>query len=154
VSGATGSSIDVVTYHNDIARTGQNLNETVLTTANVGSATFGKLRSLPVDGKVDAQPLYLGQLAVGGATRNVLYVATEHGSVYAFDADADTQLSKVTTLGVGEVTSDTQGCDQITPEFGVTATPVIDRNAAHTRCDLRGGHVKIRVHLFSATARA
>ncbi len=75
-----GSAIDVVTYHNDVARTGQNLNETVLTTANVNSATFGKVRSLPVDGKVDAQPLYLGQLAIGGATHNVVYVATEHGT--------------------------------------------------------------------------
>jgi hypothetical protein len=131
--GATGSgataAVDVVTYHNDVARTGQNLNEAVLTTANVNSTTFGKLRSLPVDGKVDAQPLYLAQLAIGGATRNVLYVATEHGSVYAFDADAGTQLWKVSTLGSGEVTSDTRGCDQVTPEIGITATPVIDRNA-------------------------
>lgn len=133
VSAATGggatAAVDVVTYHNDVARTGQNLNETVLTTANVNSTTFGKLRSLPVDGKVDAQPLYLAQLAIGGATRNVLYVATEHGSVYAFDADAGTLLWQVSTLGSGEVTSDARGCDQITPEIGITATPVIDRNA-------------------------
>jgi len=126
---AAGSSVDVVTYHNDIARTGQNLNETVLNIANVNSATFGKVRSLPVDGKVDAQPLYLGQLAIGGATRNVLYVATEHGSVYAFDADAGTQLWKVSALAAGEVTSDPRGCDQVTPEIGITATPVIDRSA-------------------------
>jgi hypothetical protein len=130
VSGGTAATaVDVVTYHNDVARTGQNLNEAVLTTANVNTTTFGKLRSLPVDGKVDAQPLYLAQLAIGGATRNVLYVATEHGSVYAFDADAGTQLWQVSTLGSGEVTSDTRGCDQITPEIGITATPVIDRNA-------------------------
>ena len=126
---AAVSSVDVVTYHNDIARTGQNLNETVLNIANVNSATFGKVRSLPVDGKVDAQPLYLGQLAIGGATRNVLYVATEHGSVYAFDADAGTQLWKVSALAAGEVTSDPRGCDQVTPEIGITATPVIDRSA-------------------------
>jgi hypothetical protein len=138
VSAATGggttgggaiAAVDVVTYHNDVARTGQNLNEAVLTTANVNSTTFGKLRSLPVDGKVDAQPLYLAQLAIRGATRNVLYVATEHGSVYAFDADAGTLLWQVSTLGAAEVTSDTRGCDQITPEIGITATPVIDRNA-------------------------
>ncbi len=129
VTGAT-AAVDVVTYHNDVARTGQNLNETVLTTANVNSTTFGKLLSLPVDGKVDAQPLYLAQLAnIGGATHNVLYVATEHGSVYAFDADSGAQLWKVSTLGAGEVTSDPRGCDQISPEIGVTATPVIDRNA-------------------------
>ena len=60
---STASAVDVVTYHNDMARTGQNLNETLLTTANVNSATFGKLRSLSVDGKVDAQPLYLSNLA-------------------------------------------------------------------------------------------
>ena len=59
----TVSSVDVVTYHNDIARTGQNLNETILTTTNVNSSTFGKLRTLSVDGKVDAQPLYLSGLA-------------------------------------------------------------------------------------------
>jgi len=127
--GGATAAVDVVTYHNDVARTGQNLNEAVLTTANVNSTTFGKLRSLPVDGKVDAQPLYLAQLAIGGATRNVLYVATEHGSVYAFDADAGTRLWQVSTLGSGEGTSDTRGCDQITPEIGITATPVIDRNA-------------------------
>ncbi len=120
----------MATYHNDIARTGQNLKETILTTANVNSTAFGKLRSLAVDGKVDAQPLYLSNLAnIASGTHNVLYVATEHGSVYAFDADAGTQLWKVSTLGSGEVTSDARGCDQVVPEIGITATPVIDRNA-------------------------
>ncbi len=126
----TVSSVDVVTYHNDVARTGQNLTETILTTTNVNSSTFGKLRTLSVDGKVDAQPLYLSGLAnIGGATHNVVFVATEHGSVYAYDADTGTQLWKVSTLGSGESTSDNRGCDQITPEIGVTATPVIDRTA-------------------------
>jgi outer membrane protein assembly factor BamB len=104
------SVVDVVTYHNDIARTGQNLKETILTTANVNSSTFGKLRSLSVDGKVDAQPLYLSNLAgIAGGTYNVLYVATEHGSVYAFDADSGAQLWKISTLGSGESTSDQRG---------------------------------------------
>ena len=124
------SVVDVVTYHNDIARTGQNLKETALTTANVNSSTFGKLRSLSVDGKVDAQPLYLSNLAnIAGGTHNVVYVATEHGSVYAFDADSGAQLWKISTLGSGESTSDQRGCDQVTPEIGITATPVIDRDA-------------------------
>ncbi|MGA9814452.1 MAG: immunoglobulin domain-containing protein, partial [Terriglobales bacterium] len=124
------SVVDVLTYHNDIARTGQNLKETALTVANVNSSTFGKLRSLSVDGKVDAQPLYLSSLAnIAGGTHNVLYVATEHGSVYAFDADSGAQLWKITTLGSGESTSDTRGCDQVNPEIGITATPVIDRSA-------------------------
>jgi Immunoglobulin domain len=87
VTGASASPNDVVTYHNDIARTGQNLNEAILTTANVNSATFGKINSLTVDGKVDAQPLYLSGLQnIGGGTHNVLYAATEHGSVYGFIA--------------------------------------------------------------------
>jgi PQQ-like domain len=122
--------LDVVTYHNDIARTGQNLKETILTTENVNSSTFGKLRSLSVDGKVDAQPLYLSNLAnIAGGTHNVLYVVTEHGSVYAFDPDSGAQLWKISTLGSGESTSDTRRCEQINPEIGITATPVIDRQA-------------------------
>jgi hypothetical protein len=130
VNGVAASTIDVVTYHNDNTRTGQNLNETILTPANVNAATFGKIHSLSVDGKVDAQPLYLASLQnIGGGTHNVLYVATEHDSVYAFDADSGTQLWKVSMLGTGETTSDARGCDQITPEIGITATPVIDRTA-------------------------
>jgi hypothetical protein len=130
MNSATASAIDIVTYHNDAARTGQNLNETILTMANVNSSTFGKIRSLPVDGKVDGQPLHLAGLQnIGGGTHNVLYVVTEHDSVYAFDADAGTQLWQVSTLGSGEVTSDPRGCDQVTPEIGITTTPVIDRTA-------------------------
>jgi len=130
VSAPAAAAVDIVTYHNDIARTGQNLNETILTTANVNSTTFGKIRSLPVDGKVDAQPLYLAGLQnISGGTHNVLYVATEHDSVYAFDADSGAQLWKVSMLAAGETASDARGCDQITPEIGVTATPVIDRSA-------------------------
>jgi hypothetical protein len=130
VNALTSSSGDVWTYHNDNARTGQNLNETILTTTNVNSSTFGKIRSLAVDGKVDAQPLYLaGVQNIAGGTHNVLYVATEHDSVYAFDADSGTRLWKVTMLGSGETPSDTRGCSQIVPEIGITATPVIDRRA-------------------------
>ena len=73
---ATGT--DVTTFHNDNLRTGQNLTETALTTANVNSQTFGLLRKLSVDGLVDAEPLYLSQLAVAGKNYNVVFVATEH----------------------------------------------------------------------------
>jgi outer membrane protein assembly factor BamB len=120
---------DVVTYKNDNARTGQNLSESVLTLANVNQTNFGLLRVLTVDGKVDAQPLYLSKLSVGTASRNVVFVATEHDSVYAFDADTGDKVWQVSLLATGESTSDNHGCGQVTPEIGITATPVIDRSA-------------------------
>jgi hypothetical protein len=135
---------DVVTYHNDIARTGQNLNETILTPANVNAATFGKVGFFAVDGKVDGQPLYAGSLAIAGGTHNVLYVVTEHGSVFAFDADSGAQLWQVSTLNAGETPSDNLGCPQITPEIGITSTPVIDRS--------RGAHGTIYVVAMSKDA--
>jgi hypothetical protein len=129
----TPSSVDVTTYHYDNLRTGQNLNEITLTTTNVNQTKFGKLGELMVDGKVDAQPLYLSNLSIPGAgAKNVLYVATEHGSVFAFDADnvsatAAQPLWKISTQLPGEVPSDDRGCGQVTPEIGITSTPVIDR---------------------------
>jgi hypothetical protein len=124
---ATGT--DVLTYKYDALRTGQNLAESVLTLSNVGPATFGKLRNLMVDGKVDAQPLYLSKLSIAGASHNVVFVATEHDSVYAFDADTGAILWQVSLLGAGETTGDGQGCNQVAPEIGITSTPVMDRAA-------------------------
>lgn len=125
----TGSSAaDVLTYHNDIARTGQYLAETTLTPANVDAAHFGKVAFLSVDGKVDAQPLYVGQLPMHGVKHNVVYVASEHGSVYAFDADTDAKLWQRSLLGHDETTSDDRRCSQIAPEIGITSTPVVDRS--------------------------
>jgi hypothetical protein len=147
VNPATASTVDVITYHYDNLRTGQNLNETILTPANVNSAKFGKIGAFTVDGRVDAQTLYLSAVAIPTAgTRNVLYVATEHGSVYAFDADSvngntSTFLWKTSVLGAGESPSDDRGCGQVTPEIGVTATPVIDRT--------RGPHGAIYVVAMS-----
>jgi len=131
--GTSNSTVDVITYHYDNGRSGMNLNEVTLTPANVNSTQFGKKGEFTVDGKVDAQPLYLSQVTIGGQKKNVLYVATEHGSIYAFDADSvngntSTFLWKVTTLGSGETTSDNRGCSQVSPEIGITATPVIDRS--------------------------
>jgi hypothetical protein len=124
------SGDDVLTYHNDNARTGQNLSETILTPSNVNSSSFGKLFVISVDGKVDAQPLYLSSVAIPTqGTHNVLYVATEHASVYALDADTGSSLWRVTALQSGETPSDNRGCDQVVPEIGITATPVIDRGA-------------------------
>jgi hypothetical protein len=150
VNAVSASTINVVTYHYDNLRTGQNLNETILTQANVNSTTFGKLGAFTVDGRVDAQPLYLSAVAIPSAgTKNVLYVATEHGSVYAFDADSingntSAFLWKVSLMGTGETSSDDRGCGQVSPEIGVTATPVIDR--------ARGTHGAIYVVAMSKDA--
>src|ERR1700719_4186875 len=129
---ASASSIDVVTYHYDNLRTGENTNEAILTPMNVNSTKFGKLGEFAVVGKVDAQPLYLSNLSISGGTKNVLYVATEHGCVYAFDADsigasASKPIWVTSTELPGEVPSDDRNCSQVTPEIGVTSTPVIDR---------------------------
>jgi hypothetical protein len=128
VTAVVPSATDVLTYHNDIARTGQNLNETMLTASNVTSAKFGKLGFYSVDGLVDAQPLYASSVAVpSNGTHNLLIAATEHDSVYAFDADTGATIWHTSMLKSGETTSDNRGCGQVTPEIGVTSTPVIDR---------------------------
>jgi hypothetical protein len=130
VTPVLASGTDVITYHNDNLRTGQNLTETTLTPANVNSRTFGLLRNLLVDGKVDAEPLYLSHLNLAGGTYNVVFIATEHDSVYAFDSDTGgAPLWKVSLLGSGETPSDDRGCGQVSPEIGITSTPVIDRKA-------------------------
>jgi len=152
----------VTTYHNDNARTGQNLNETILTTANVNAFSFGKLFVISVDGKVDAQSLYLPSLTISGqGTHNLLFVATEHGSVYGFDADTGTQFWQVSTLAAGETPSDDHGCGQVTPEIGVTSTPVIDASAgAHGTIYVVGmskdavGNYHQRLHALDVTTGA
>jgi outer membrane protein assembly factor BamB len=121
------SAPDVTTFHYNVARDGRNPLETILTQSNVNSTQFGKIGFDSVDGKVDAQPLYVANLMVGSQLRNVLFIATEHASVYAFDADTGAQLWKTSVLGSTETTSGNHGCSQITPEIGITSTPVIDR---------------------------
>lgn len=126
VNSGQAVTVSVLTYHNDVERTGQNLKETILTPGNVKSSTFGKVGFLSVTGLVDAEPLYVPNLTVNGAKHNVVFVATEHDLVYAFDADSLAQLWQVSLLGTNETTSDNRGCGQVTPEIGITATPVID----------------------------
>jgi len=124
--------VDVLTWHNDNFRSGQNLKESALTPANVDSTHFGKIFVLPVDGKVEAQPLFVSAVDVlGKGTHDVVFVATEHDSLYAFDAESNaaansSPLWQVTLLSPGETPSDDRNCDQVTPEIGVTSTPVID----------------------------
>src|SRR5579864_1666733 len=130
VASFSTAQLKVTTFHNDNSRTGQNTAETVLTPNNVNSSQFGKLFSVTVDGYVYAQPLYLPNLTISGGTHNVLYVATEHDSVYAIDADKGTVLwqqsfinpaAGITTLSATDV-----ACNDLTPEIGITSTPVID----------------------------
>jgi len=126
---AAAEPINVLTYHDDIGRTGLMQLETTLTLANVNSTTFGKVNFLTTDGKVNAEPLYASNVSINSVVHNVLYVVSEHDSIYAFDADTGAQLWKSTALLQGETTSEAVfGCGQISPEIGITDTPVIDRN--------------------------
>jgi len=131
----------VTTQHNDIGRTGQNLTESILTPANVTTANFGKLFTLAVDGQVYAQPLYLPSVTIGGNAHRVVFTATEHDSVYAFDASTGAQLWKASLLdsahgAASGATTDPEsdtGCGDISAlnggsEYGITGTPVIDPN--------------------------
>jgi hypothetical protein len=157
-----GAQPSVLTWHNDSSRTGQNLQETILTPTNVKSSTFGKLFVMNVDGKVDAQPLYVPSVTIPGqGVHNVLYVVTEHDSAYAFDADNGTQLWKVSALGAGETTSDDHGCGQVTPEIGLTATPAIDLQSgphgtmyAVAMTKDGSGHYHQRLHALDLTTGA
>jgi hypothetical protein len=126
---AATSTTDVLTYHNDNSRSGQNLTETILTPATVNSTQFGLLRVLAADGLVDGQPLIASGLSVNGALHNVVYVVTENDSVYSYDADTGAALGHVSVLGSGETPSDNRGCGQVTPQIGITSTPVIDRSS-------------------------
>jgi hypothetical protein len=126
VANAAPAFKGVLTWHNDNDRTGRDLSETTLTLKNVNSGTFGKLFVLSTDGLVDAEPLYAPSLAVGGSTHNVVFVVSENDTVYAFDADSGSALWQVTALESGETASDNRGCGQVTPEIGITSTPVID----------------------------
>jgi hypothetical protein len=122
---------NVLTYHNGPDRLGRNPTETVLTPADVNVSSFGKLASYPVDGQVYAQPLYMAGVTLPDSTvHNVVFAATEHDSVYAFDADGGGLLWHVSFLdpvhGVNTVPSSEVGSADITPEIGITSTPVID----------------------------
>jgi outer membrane protein assembly factor BamB len=119
---------DVLTMRNDAARTGQYLGETLLTPANVNAARFGKLGTLITDGPIDAQPLYASGVTLpSGEVRNLLYVATEHGTVYAFDATTGAVIWQIGVAANGEQPADAGTCGNVPQEQAISATPVIDR---------------------------
>jgi hypothetical protein len=150
----------VFTYHNDNARTGQNLNESVLTPANVNTTMFGLLFSVPVDGQIYAQPLYVGGLNIGGRLRNAVFVATEHDSVYAFDADDPTSAPLWHTsfinpaAGITTVSSADVSCTDLIPEIGITSTPVINPSSGtlyvESKTKENGTYVH-RIHALDVT---
>jgi hypothetical protein len=128
IAGPANNPLDVTTWHNDMARTGLYASETHLTPTTVSSAKFLKFGVLPTDGAVDAQPLFVSLLKIGTVVHNVLYLATENGTVYALDANTGAQLWKTSALEAGETAADNQGCSELPSKVGITATPVVDRN--------------------------
>ncbi|HUK43285.1 MAG TPA: pyrrolo-quinoline quinone [Candidatus Bathyarchaeia archaeon] len=133
LSGLGYAQVAVTTYQNDNYRSGSNTHETMLTTSNVNSTQFGRLAVFNVVGYVYAQPLYVPNVNINGTRHNVVYVATEHDQVYAFDANSGQQLwvkNLLITIGpliqVTPVSSSDVGCGDLVPEIGITGTPVID----------------------------
>ena len=164
------SQASVLTQHNDNSRTGQNTNEIVLNPSNVNYSQFGKLFAQPVDGQVYAQPLYVPNVTIGGATHNVVIVATEADSVYAFDADSTSgsnssplwkasliDMAHGAAAGATTVTSSNSNCDLIQPTVGITSTPVIDATAGTIYVEAKSeenGTFLHRLHALDITTGA
>ena len=160
----TAGQVSVTTYQYNNQRTGVNGNETILTPSNVNSTNFGELFTYPVDGDIYGQPLYMPNVTINGAVHNVVYVATENDSVYAFDADSNVgsnaePLWQTSFLSPGVTTVSDNYCTDITPEYGVTGTPVIDPSTntlyvvAETLEDGGTSYVK-RLHALDITTGA
>ena len=127
------AQVAVTTYQYDNSRSGANTHETTLTPSNVNSTQFGVNRIFHVTGYVYAQPLYVPGVVINGVSHNVVYIATEHDQVYAFDVNSGQQLwvnNLLVTIGtqyiVTPISSSDTGCNDLTPEIGITGTPVID----------------------------
>jgi len=162
---------NVLTQHNDIGRTGQNLTETILTPANVSASNnFGKLYSANLDGRAFAQPLYVSSVTIGGVNHSVVYVATEHDSVYALDANANGAILWKASLfdqahgaaagAIPDPQSDT-GCGDVDfAEYGIAGTPVINYASATTgtlyvvSTTYEGSYPVQRLHALDITSGA
>ena len=153
---------NVLTYHNDISRDGQDLKETTLTLTNVNSTKFGKRFTLSLDGEPFSQPLYVANVAVSGqGTHNVVYITTENDSVYAFDAGGSptTPLwhTSFLTNGAVAVPCGNLGSCEISPVVGITGTPVIDgtTNTLYVVAfTLEGSNYVQRLHALDITSGA
>jgi uncharacterized protein YjdB len=158
----------VFMQHNDILRTGQNVNETALTPTVVKTSTsFGKKFTQAVDGYVYAQPLYVPNVNIAGANHNVVYVATENDSVYAFDADSDSganaaplwhanliDIAHGAANGALPVTNGQVGCTDLVPKIGITSTPAIDPSTGTMYVETKsseGGSFPHRLHAIDIT---
>jgi hypothetical protein len=149
----------VTTWQFDNARSGLNAQETALTPQTVTPQTFGKLFSYPVDGYVYAQPLLVSGLTINGATHDVVFVATENDSVYAFDADTygtGTPLWQVSLLQTGQSAIPN---GPIQPVEGVTSTPVIDSTSktmyvVSMQTPADGGNDTFELHALNITTGA
>jgi hypothetical protein len=152
---------DVLTYFNNATRTGVQSSETILTPANVNSASFGKRFTFSVDGYLYAQPLYAGGLGMpDGAVHDVVIASSVHGTVYAFDADgnnpAQGYLWKTSVVPTGEtqVTTTDYGCPNPDPETTLLSSPVIDRSTgtlyavSKTKNTVSGAFIQ-RLHAIS-----
>jgi len=136
---STAADVAVLTQHNNLSRTGANLQETILNTSNVNASQFGLLYSYAVDGSVQAQPLYLPNVTISGSTHNVLYVVTMNDVIYAFDADSAltsggilwrkdlrNPAAGVTPIPITDIVG--QNNLNIVGNVGIESTPVIDMN--------------------------
>jgi hypothetical protein len=165
----SASAQSVTTQHYDNSRSGSNPNETILTTANVNTTSFGKLFSQSVDAQIYTQPLYMANITVSGkGAHNVVFVATENDSVYAFDADNNgganaTPLWQITLLdsahgaasGATAIPNGDLSTTDINPLVGVTGTPVIDpsTNTMYlVSATLEGGNYIQRLHALDITS--
>jgi Bacterial Ig-like domain (group 2) len=154
----------VFTQHNDNLRTGQNLNETILTPALIKSSTsFGKKFSQAIDGYAYAQPLYVPNVTIGGASHNVVFIATENDSVYAFDADSSTgananplwhanliDTAHGAAAGATAVSNSQVGCTDLVPKIGITSTPVIDPSTGTMYVETKSSEGSNFVHRLHA----
>ncbi|PYX32471.1 MAG: hypothetical protein DMG80_07760 [Acidobacteria bacterium] len=167
-SNALSQVVSVTTYHNDNSRQGLNDKESILTHANVNPNQFGKLFSRKTDGYSYAQPLYLPGVNIPGlGVHNVVYVATEHDTLYAFDADSNAGINREPlwqrsfinpVRGITTVASQADAaCADLVPEIGITGTPVIDTQTGTLYVVVRtkeNGQFFQRLHALDVTTRA